>query len=72
MPKNEDYIPLAKIPALILKLSGVDIHRDTVYKWTKKGRITPHGECVKLKVSRRIGHLYTTQEWLEDFMRKVG
>jgi len=71
-PKNEDLIKLEQVPKIVYELTGIARTLATVYNWIKVGRTTQHGERVKLKSSKRLGNLYTTKEWLMEFIREVG
>ncbi len=66
------YLALSKVPAKVKELSGVTRGRQTIYNWAQKGRIDQQGTMRKLKTEVRCGQVYTTMEWLLDFMRNMG
>ena len=71
-PNNSELIKLGKAPAKVLELTGVTRTRETIYQWAKYGRNAQDGTMIKLRTVRRLGQLYTTQKWLEDFIRKLA
>lgn len=71
-PKNADLIKLDDIPKLILELTGVTICRATAYNWVKNGRNNYVGGKTKLKTTRRLGHYYSTKQWVLDFIKEIG
>lgn len=72
MPKREDLIRLIDVPALLTKLTGVTRSRATIYNWATKGRRGYANEDIKLKIVRRLGTMFTTKEWVEEFIREIG
>lgn len=70
--KENEYISMVKAAPLVHEISGVSRSHWSLEKWSRGGRIASNGEIVKLKVSRRLGRLYTTRKWLEEFIRKIG
>ena len=71
-PKNSDLIRLGEVPKLILELTGVVRVRSTIWSWTWKGRSSYSGQKIKLKTTKRLGMVYTTKTWLEEFIREIG
>ena len=71
-PKIVDYIPLTKVPPILRELTGVTRTRVTIYHWVKHGRISAHGEMIKLKTYRRLGQIYTTKDAVIKFLRELG
>lgn len=71
MPKRKDLIKMRDIPALILEMTGATRTRASVYVWMKKGIRAYDGSTIKLKSTKRLGHLYTTKAWVEDFLRGI-
>ena len=71
-PKELSLITLSKVPAILRELTGVIRTRVTVYNWARAGRINAHGQKIKLKVYRRLGQLYTTEEAVINFLRELG
>lgn len=72
MAKKANYIALKKVPDILVELTGVSRAQITVYVWATKGRISSQGTIVKLKTVKRMGRLYTTHDWVENFVRSVG
>lgn len=71
-PKNEDLIRLDDVQAMILNLTGIRKCRATIYNWVIKGRKGYTGENVKLKSSKRLGILFTTEAWVKEFIEGIG
>ena len=71
-PKNEDLMRLDEVSALILELTGVLRCRATIYNYVRKGRKGYTGENVKLKSTKRLGILFTTEAWVEEFIEGIG
>jgi hypothetical protein len=72
-PKITDYITLTKAAEKVYELSGVTRKRGTVYKWAEIGRISAeHGKVVKLRVTNRLGRMYTTVDWLKKFIKEIS
>lgn len=71
-PKNADLIKIDEIPKLILEFTGVTICRATAYNWATKGRSNYVGGKTILKTTRRLGHYYSTKQWVLDFIREIG
>jgi len=69
---SKDLIKLADVPALLLELAGVTRTKATVYLWANKGRPSYAGKRIKLQTTRKIGTLYTTREWVENFLRGLN
>jgi cbb3-type cytochrome oxidase cytochrome c subunit len=70
--KSIIYFALSKVPAKIKALSGVTRSRMTIYNWAHTGRIDQQGTIRKLQTVTRCGQIYTTEEWLTEFMRNMG
>lgn len=71
-PKNEDLLKLDDVGKLLLELVGVTRTRSTIYSWVKKGRTDYVGSIVKLQTTRRLGRLYTTRQWVLNFIKAIG
>lgn len=71
-PKDEEYIKLEKAAPLVYEISGVSRCRSALAKWARYGRRSAVGKKVRLKTSKRLGLIYTTRKWLEEFIRAVG
>lgn len=71
-PRNEDLIRLCDVPKLLTELAGVTRTRATVYLWSSKGIPGYDGTKVRLKTTRRLRRLYTTKEWVENFLRELN
>ena len=70
--KNKDLIKIRDVPKLLLELTGAGRTRITVYQWVRYGRESYAGEKIYLKTVRRLGYLYTTRKWVEEFIRSLG
>ena len=71
-PHDNEYITLNKAAPLVYEISGVSRCRSALAKWASKGRRSAVGKKVYLKTSKRLGLVYTTRKWLEEFIREVG
>lgn len=71
-PKNSDLIRVEDVPALVTELTGVVRGKPVVYHWIKRGRISRTGQLIKLKATKRMGNLFTTRKWLQEFIDEVG
>jgi len=56
------------VSALILKETGVSRCKATIYNWTVKGRLDYANNHVKLKTTKRCGQIFTTREWVMNFI----
>lgn len=70
--KNEDLMRLEEVPKLLVELVGVTRSRSTIYNWARTGRANYTGNMIKLKVTHRLGGVYTTKAWVLDFIREIG
>ena len=61
----------AEIVAKVEK-TGIQITRQTVYIWLKKGKWSYSRDLIKLRSELRIGYLFTKPEWVDEFLRKVS
>jgi len=66
---NKDVIKIADVPKLVYELTGLIRSRSAIYQWIKAGRLSYSDERIKLKTVKRLGFLYTTREWIEEFIR---
>ena len=72
-PKHCDLIKFKDVPALIYRIYGVKIVESKVHKWEKKGRRSGDGtRIVKLKTTKRIGRLFTTEKWIREFVKEIS
>lgn len=69
MTKN--VIQIRDVPELIEKLTGIKRSRPTIYQWIKVGRVIYGGEIIKLKTVKRLGFLFTTRKYVEEFLEKL-
>lgn len=69
--KKRNYIALKKVPDVVIELTGVPRSKAAVDSWVRRGRIGSDGSLVKLKAVKRMGRLYTTREWIENFVTAV-
>ena len=72
IPESKDLLRFEDVPKLLLELSGVRRCRATVYNWATKGRRDYANELIKLKKISRLGTFFTTREWVEEFVRRIG
>lgn len=70
-PEKKKLLRIRDVPDIILKIAGVTRSKETVYLWARNGVIGYAGDKLKLKTVRRAGHLFTTREWVEDFIRRM-
>lgn len=70
--KEGKLLKLSDVPNYIHKISGVRPSRRAVYDWTRKGRRRYTGHIVKLRVTKRTGWWFTTEGWVQDFLRKLN
>jgi hypothetical protein len=66
------YMALHSVAKRVHELTGILVTRATVYNWVKTGRIGLGATRVKLHTVKRCGRRWTTEEWLNEFLRKVG
>ena len=71
-PRVDDYLKLSAAAPLVYEISGVSRSMWSLAKWASHGRISSTGSIVKLKITKRLGRIYTTRRWLEEFIRSVG
>ena len=71
-PRDEEYIKLDTAAKLVYEISGVSRCRSALAKWAKYGRRSACGKKIYLRTSKRLGRLYTTRKWLEEYIRSVG
>ena len=72
MKKQPVYLSISDVPSRVLALTGVSINRATAYNWTRKGRITLDGNRLKLMTVDRCGRRWSKEEWLVEFLRRIG
>ena len=70
--KNSDYIKLREAAPIVQEVSGVSRCQGSMYHWHKYGRAGIHGTKIKLRAVKRLGLLYTTKQWVEDFIMEIG
>jgi hypothetical protein len=68
---NEKLMNTRTACAYVEKSVGIKINRVTVYYWMTKGRVTPCGDVAKLKFVSKLGRKYTTEVWINDFLRRL-
>ncbi len=71
-PKNENLIRLIDVPVLLIQLTGMTRSRATIYNWATKGRRGYANEYIHLKTVKRLGTIFTTKDWVMDFIREIG
>ena len=70
--KVKDYWTLQKCCDYIYALTNIKRKPNTLITWSIKGLIGQNGRRVKLKTALRIRNRYSTQVWIDDFLREVG
>jgi hypothetical protein len=70
-PKNKDLLRLRDCRPIVEELTGVKRSEEAIYYWAVKGLINRHGTKVFLRTTRRIKVIYTTKQWLDDFLRSI-
>jgi hypothetical protein len=70
--KVKDYWTLQRCCEYIYTLTAIKRKPNTILSWSRLGLIGQNGQRVKLKTCRRINNRYSTQVWLDDFLREVG
>lgn len=60
-------IKLCDIPAVVKKITGQEITRQTAYNWRKFGR-----QGTKLKATKTLKGFVTTEEWLREFLTNLS
>jgi len=63
---------LADVPAYIHKVSGVRPGLSAIYVWVKKGKRRYTGHLLKLKATQRCGVWFTTEGWVQKFLRGLN
>lgn len=71
-PKNDEYLRTGQCSAFIKETYGVDRSRSCIYNWIRKGKASPHGELIKLRITKKLGITYTTKVWLMEFVAAVS
>lgn len=72
MNEKPVYMSLGKVPALVESLTGIHYGRISIYRWAHLGRQNLQGSQEKLQTVKKLGRFYTTQEWVENFIRNIG
>ena len=71
MPKKKDLIRMRDVPKIVYELTGVTRCRESIYIWARVGVRGYTNEPLKLKTTKRMGQLYTTEKWIEEFIRSM-
>jgi hypothetical protein len=66
------YIRLQDVPRVLLELTGQTRCRATIYNWVCKGKRGYDNVVIKLKIKKTLGMMFTTREWVVDFIQKLG
>ena len=72
MTTKKQLVRLSDVPAILLELTGVTRTRGCVYKWAQDGRTSYDNVPIRLKTIHKMGQIFTTREWVEAFITKVG
>lgn len=67
----KQLMKIADVPTLVYKLIGIKRTRTCIHEWIRVGRINSDGERIKLKTTKRLGFLYTTSKWVEEFIGRL-
>lgn len=50
-----------------------NVSKSTVHKWIKKGQQSvKSATCIKLKAKKKYNRWYSTERWVDDFVKQVG
>lgn len=60
-------LKLGEVPAYIYNKYGVEVSRQTVYNWAKKGV-----RGIRLRTIRKANKWWTTAAWVDDFVTDTG
>lgn len=66
-PKPPKLISMREALELVQKGHKIHVSRQTVYNWARLGK-----HNVKLRTVTRAGQLYTTPQWVEQFVSSCG
>ncbi|MBE3139523.1 MAG: hypothetical protein IMZ53_02965 [Thermoplasmata archaeon] len=70
--KDQDLVRIKDVPKIVLELTGLVRQRICCYQWINEGRRAYDGSLIHLKTTKRNGYMYTTRQWVEDFIRLQG
>ena len=68
---HKDLIKIPDVPKKLIELTGATRKLPTVYYWIRIGRRTYDGKFIRLKTTKRLGTLYTTKRWIEEFIGQM-
>ena len=72
-PSHSELIKFKNVPALVYEIYGVKVVETTIHKWRSKGRRSGDGtKIVKLKTTKRIGRIFTTEKWIREFVTEIS
>ena len=72
-PKHSELIRFKDVPALVYRIYGVRVVETTIHKWRSKGRRSGDStRIVKLKTTKRIGRIFTTEKWIREFVEEIS
>lgn len=60
-------LKLSEVPAYLDRQHEIEVTRQTVYNWAKNGK-----RGTKLRTVTKAGKLYTTENWVDDFLASIG
>jgi len=71
--KEDELMTLSPLSVKLRKIGVIDMHRETLRRWSKRGVQRYDGETVKLKVIRMgvRGSRYSTVRWVNEFLEKL-
>ena len=58
---------LSEVPAYLDREHNIEGTRQTVYNWAQKGK-----KGTLLQTTTKAGQLYTTENWVDEFVESVG
>jgi len=58
---------LGQVPDYVLTKHRIKVTRQTIYNWTKQGR----GGIILKVVTDGLGRRFTTEQWVDTFVRSV-
>ena len=59
-------VKLSEVVPYLEKKHNIEVTRQTVYNWAKMGK-----RNTVLKTAKRVGTLYTTERWVDEFIANV-
>ena len=60
-------LKLSEVPAYLDRQHEIEVTRQTVYNWVKKGR-----KGTTLRTVKKAGTICTTEKWVDDFLANIS